>query len=85
MLGEFAGESVGVEVLFSVEPLGLINGSARTDEGLSAKAERVASSWFISSCRWMMRPPALHWDACSTEKVAPHPSHLDGRLARVRP
>ena len=44
VLGDFAGESVGVEVLFSVEPLGLINGSARTDEGLSAKAERVANS-----------------------------------------
>ena len=64
-----AEESVGVGVLVSVEPLGLINGSARTDEGFNAKAERVANSWLISLCRWMIRPPALHWDACSTEKV----------------
>ena len=59
--------------------IGLILGSSRTADGLSAFAQESANSCLISSCALMVRPPNGQIRKWSTVASFPQPSHLRGR------
>ena len=73
-----AGFGVG-EFDWLFREIGLILGSSRTADGLSAFAHESASSCFISSCALMVRPPNGQLRRWSTVASLPQPSHLRGR------
>ena len=56
-----------------------------TLDGDVALEDRSPNSSRQSLCRMMTSPPFLHVRACSTVKVAPHPSHTLGRFFGVSP
>ena len=73
-------EGLGVgEFVWLFCEMGLILGSSRSAEDLSAFAQESANSCLISSCALMVRPPNGQLRRWSTVASFPQPSHLRGR------